>query len=301
MRRVNSTIKPAVESVDSQAVVLGVRDVSKSYGGTRVLDSVSVEFRAHQVHALLGENGAGKSTLVKVMSGVVTHDDGEVYGSAHASRDVFMVFQELSVVPEMSLLDNLILASRDRHTPFVSYRRLRQRAQECLNAAGLRDVELGRPVEGLGLAQRQLLEIARGLMADARVLILDEPTATLSDVEIAKVHDVTRSLCAGGTSVIYITHRLGEVLELADQVTVMRDGRVVTSDHAARFDMPALISHMLGPEHRQASSGDRTPALHGTRVLEISGVSLRSGFASLSPGFAHGSLGVGSASYPPSS
>jgi ribose transport system ATP-binding protein len=173
----------------SGEVLLGVRALTKSYGGTTVLDAVDVEIRAGEVHALLGENGAGKSTLVKIIAGVIDADSGEVYGAAHDGGDVAMVFQELSVVPEMSVLDNLALAGRSQGV-LVPYRRLKARAAEVLTLAGLSGVDLDSPVATLSLAKRQLLEIARGLMVDAKVLILDEPTATLSDIEIDRVHAV---------------------------------------------------------------------------------------------------------------
>ena len=244
----NGSTHPVSRSASgpSHAPALEVRGLTKSFGGAAALSDVDVTFRAGEVHALLGENGAGKSTLVKIVSGVVQADSGSISGEAHDAGDVFMVFQELSVVPEMSLFDNLVLADRGKRSFFVSYRRLRDRAERCLSGAGLGGVELTQPAASLSLAQRQLLEIARGLMADARVLILDEPTATLSDVEISKVHEVVRDLCRRGTAVVYITHRLGEVFNLADRVTVMRGGRVVASDVVDEFSMATLVHHMLG-------------------------------------------------------
>ena len=156
---------------------------------------------------------------------------------------------ELSVVPEMSVIDNLALAARGRRDPAISYRKLRARALDSLEAAGLSGITLDQPVEVLSLAQCQLLEIARGLVADAQVLILHEPTATLSDVEIARVHTVIRSLTASGTAVVYITHRLGEVFELADRITVMRAGCVVANGPTHDFTMASLVTATLGADH----------------------------------------------------
>jgi ribose transport system ATP-binding protein len=159
-----------------------------------------------------------------------------------------MVFQELSVVPELSLLDNLALAAPEGAV-VVPYRRLRAAARDASERAGLGDVDLGSPVATLSLAQRQLLEIARGLMTDARVLILDEPTATLSDAEIDRVHRVVRQLVADGRCVVYITHRLGEVFRLSDRVTILRGGKVAASGPTAGFEMAEVVNHMLGTEH----------------------------------------------------
>lgn len=256
----------------NRKVLLAVEGVSKAYGGVTVLDQVSVQFNAGEVHALLGENGAGKSTLVKIMAGVISHDAGEVTGEAHDTHDVAMVFQELSVIPEMSVVDNLALAGRSRG-PFVPYRSLRARANEVLRSAGLADVDLNKPVATLSLAQRQLLEIARGLMVNARVLILDEPTATLSDIEITRVHAVIKELIKQGHAVVYITHRLGEVFTLADRVTIMRAGKVVASGPTSQFVMKEVVSHMLGADHvpvdKQAT--ERTPNVGtGLAVTDLS-------------------------------
>ena len=234
----------------STEVLLSVSRISKSFGGAKALNDVSVDFRAGEVHALLGENGAGKSTLVKVIAGVVTADAGEItFPGGSESTDVAMVFQELSVIPELSVRDNMALSMRRTSGLLVRRERLQERMQSALTSAGLEDLDLDMPVEALPLAKRQLLEIARGLVADARTLILDEPTATLSDIEISRVHEVVRSLVAGGRSIVYITHRMGEVFRLADRITIMRSGSVVASGPTAEFTMDSVVTHMLGEEH----------------------------------------------------
>jgi ABC-type sugar transport system ATPase subunit len=248
---------------------LAAESVSKSYGGVPVLDAVDIAFQAGEVHALLGENGAGKSTLVKVIAGVIAADSGSVVGPAHVDGDIAMVFQELSVVPEMSVLDNLVLATRSKG-PLVPYRRLRVAALDALARAGLANVDLGSPVATLSLAKRQLLEIARGLMVDAKVLILDEPTATLSDIEIERVHGVIKELVANGHSVAYITHRLGEVFSLSDRITIMRAGRIAATGPTSDFKMKDVVAHMLGADHvpgeKRTPSGRPTDAEMGLRV-----------------------------------
>lgn len=263
-------------------VLLGVRSLNKSYGGVTVLDAVDVEIRAGEVHALLGENGAGKSTLVKIVAGVIEADSGEVYGAAHDGGDVAMVFQELSVVPEMSVLDNLALAGRSKGA-FVPYQRLRARAAEVLALAGLAGVDLDSPVAMLSLAKRQLLEIARGLMVDARVLILDEPTATLSDIEIDRVHAVIRQLVGRGHAIVYITHRLGEVFTLSDRITIMRAGRIAATGVTTSFQISAVVSHMLGTDHApgEKSSVVRTRA-DATTGLRVEGLTSQGHFRDLS-------------------
>lgn len=239
---------PMSRSTPPRDIVLEISGVTKCYGDATVLDGIDLAFAAGEVHALLGENGAGKSTLVKIVAGVIGADAGTVSGSAYDAGDIAMVFQELSVVPEMSVLDNLALASRSTGWR-VPYRALRPRASHVLEAAGLSDIDLDTPVATLSLAQRQLLEIARGLIVDARVLILDEPTATLSDIEIERVHRVVLQLVASGHTVVYITHRLAEVFSLSDRTTIMRAGRIAATGPTSDFTMGEVVGHMLGADH----------------------------------------------------
>ena len=270
---------------NSPAVLLSVSGVSKRFGGARALENVSVDFHAGEVHALLGENGAGKSTLVKIIAGVVQADAGTVSGPAGSNHlDVAMVFQELSVVPELSVLDNMALSMRRERGIVLRRRRMEKRIRTALDAAGLQDVELGMPVEALPLAKRQLLEIARGLVADAKVLILDEPTATLSDVEIARVHEVVRSLTAQGHAIVYITHRLGEVFTLADRITIMRSGQVVANGPVGDFTMDSMVTLMLGEEHQGGVAVPITdvPDAGIRRVLNVSGIGSGNHFSDVS-------------------
>ena len=175
--------REGVSAVQAHDVLLRVRNITKSFGGVKALDDVSVSFHAGEVHALLGENGAGKSTLVKIIAGVLAADSGSVTTpSGSGADDVAMVFQELSVIPTLSVRDNLIMSLQRSRGFRVSRRRMEAQVRAALAEAGLQGLNPDLPVEVLPLAQRQLLEIARGVAADARTLILDEPTATLSDV-----------------------------------------------------------------------------------------------------------------------
>lgn len=263
-------------------MLLRTTAVGKSYGGVTVLDNVDVEFRAGEVHALLGENGAGKSTLVKIIAGVIKSDSGTVAGTARDNGDIAMVFQELSVVPEMSVLDNLALASRSSGV-LVPYRSLREPALQALSSAGLGGVDQRAPVATLSLAQRQLLEIARALMVQASVLILDEPTATLSDVEIERIHRVIKQLVSRGHAVVYITHRLGEVFTLADRITIMRSGKIAATGLTSGFTMQDVVSHMLGADHVPVDKqvGSRIDESE-SQGLEVSGLSSRGRFRNVS-------------------
>jgi ABC-type sugar transport system ATPase subunit len=238
-----------------RAVLLEVADLSKSYGPVRAVRGLSLDVRVGEVHAICGHNGAGKSTLVKTLVGLVKPDEGVIRfdGDELSLRNpheaqahgIALVNQELSLVPELSVEDNIFLGGLD--VPLLyRRRRLAERARSVLDQLGLRHVQLGTPVETLAIGERQLVEIARLLVRDARLLILDEPTATLSKPEIERVFRATRDLVAQGRSVIFVSHRLDEVFELCDRVTVLRDGMRVGTHEIHEIDRRSLIGHMLG-------------------------------------------------------
>ncbi len=255
--------------------------LAKSFGANRVLDALDFSVGAGEIRALCGENGAGKSTLVKMLTGLYQPDAGEirVQGQARVldgTRDaqalgIAFVSQELSIVPQLSVLDNLWLGHRD--VPFLRRRAaLRRRAHEVLGSVGLSGLPLDALAGTLSLGQRQLLEIARMLARQAKVLILDEPTATLSDNEIEQVFRALRRLKAAGHAIVFITHRLAEVFDICDTVTVLRNGREVGTYEVGQVDRDGLVRMMLGRELAQmyppAAAVGRHPALEvgGLRV-----------------------------------
>ena len=240
----------------SQPLRLAARGVSKRYGGVRALHDVSFELRAGEIMALLGENGAGKSTLVKVLAGLVEPDTGELFvdgapatlfpAAASQAAGVAVVHQECSSVPALTVAENLALGAADRDARLWWPPTLAARARPLLDRVGLSHVDPRQRVETLSVAEQQLLEIARVLARDAKVLIFDEPTAALSDKEITRVLQTILSLASEGRSIIYVTHRLPEVFHIADRATIVRNGRSRDAVRVDEVTPDAMISMILG-------------------------------------------------------
>jgi ABC-type sugar transport system ATPase subunit len=235
--------------------VLEMTDISKSYGHVKALSDVRFQLRSGEVMALLGENGAGKSTLVKILSGLVTPDAGSIrfkgeeiaIKSPHDARaaGIAVVQQELSLVPTLTVAENLFIGAKDVKGAWTS-RKLAAMGRPLLERVGLGDMDPRRLTETLSVGEMQLVEIARLLGRNAGIFILDEPTAALSDIEIERVMGVVRRLTEQGSTVIYVTHRLGEVFEIADRATVFRNGRSLDPVAVADLTVATLVERMLG-------------------------------------------------------
>lgn len=255
--------------------------MDKSFAGVPVLHGVDFDLRAGEVHALLGSNGAGKSTLMKILEGVHSPDAGriEIAGqevqmrSPHDARrrGIAMIFQEFSLVPQLSIADNLSLGQEPTRGGLIEDGEVRERARVALGAVDLQ-LDPTTAVARLSTAERQLVEIAKALSADARILIMDEPTVALTRSDVERLFRLIASLKERGIAVIHITHRLEEVIEVADRVTVLRDGRVVVTRDAADLDMSAIIEHIVGAaiveEQREPTrvSTDAVPLLDGQEL-----------------------------------
>jgi ribose transport system ATP-binding protein len=236
---------------------LEARDVSKHFDGIVALDHVDFDANAGEVHALIGENGAGKSTFIKILTGAVRPDEGDVrlFGEPfdarnprHAKRlGVAAVFQELSLVPDLTVAEN-IWFRREQRTPLgtISRRALRRHTRALLERLRFPQLDPERGVRGLSVAERQLVEVAKAVAGEPRVLILDEATSALSPKEVAWLLGLARRLAEEGLLVIYISHRLAEVREVADQVTVFRNGRNVGTRDGAAVSEDEVVSLMLG-------------------------------------------------------
>src|SRR4051812_11315555 len=259
--------------------MLEAQGVRKTYGGVVALAGADFAVRAGSVHALLGENGAGKSTLVKVIAGALKADAGTVSldgrelslsSTADAVRHgIAVVSQELNVFPDLDVLSNLFPMREIRRGPFIQRGEMATRARPVLADLGL-DVPLRRQVGELSLAQRQLLEIAKALVTDPRVLILDEPTSALGAQSTEQLFGVLRVLRDRQVGVVFVSHILEDVMALCDEITVLRDGAVAMSARPrAELTVPAIVEAMLGERDTSAETPDESLRERVADALEV--------------------------------
>lgn len=268
-------------------VVLELRGITKRFGATVALDNVDLRLRAGHVTCLLGENGAGKSTLIKMIAGVHQPDagtitvDGEVVTipdtRASERLGIATIHQELNLVPTLSVAENIALGRMPQRWGIVNRSRMREMARRALDMIGL-DIDLDRPVGTLGIARQQLVEIAKALAVDARILILDEPTAALTRTEIDHLFDVCRRLRQEGVAMAFISHHLDEIAELGDTVTVLRDGRYVDEVPASTPEAE-LVRLMVGRSIDQLYP--RRAGTVGEPLLEVEGLTRAGAFENI--------------------
>jgi rhamnose transport system ATP-binding protein len=269
-----------IDAPPGQAIpLLEVRGIEKSFPGVRALSGVSFDVRPGEVHALLGENGAGKSTLIKIVSGVYQPDVGSIlvdgkpvhFSSPDDARraGVATIYQELLLFPELSVSENIFLG----HAPLagasrIDWRAMRVEAARLLDSLEIDDLSPDQIVGVLTVGNRQRVEILRALSHDARILIMDEPTAALTEADVTRLFDVVRRLKQRGVGIVYISHRLDEIFAIADRVTVLRDGAYVGSRDVADTNVGELVQMMVG--RRLESLFPKTVAPIGAPVLEAS-------------------------------
>ncbi len=261
-----------------------LKDITKTFGPVAANDKVSLELRRRQIHGLVGENGSGKSTLIKTLSGAHQPDSGTILNGnapvvlhntlAARSLGIATVFQEFSLVPEMTVAENVFLGRWPGNASNIDWRSMRQAAGRVLA-----DLELDIPPDAvvgeLPVAQQQLVEIAKAMAANASVIVLDEPTTALGIAEIAHLHDLLRRARSRGAAILYISHRLDEVVDLCEVVTVMRNGRVVSVAGQTPLDVNAIISLMIGRDVEE-----QYPKVHGgggEPLLDVRGISTERG------------------------
>lgn len=257
--------------------ILELRNATKKYAGVPAIEDVCFSLIKGEVHSLLGENGAGKSTLTKVMAGVVNLTSGTLLINGEETipktpaearaLGIAMVFQETSLVPTMTVAQNLFLGEEKY---FNRLRGIYIAAQQFLQSLNF-DVDPTALVSGLGAAKKQMVEIARAVLNKARVIIFDEPTATLTPEEKKYFFDLVFNLKARGVSIIFISHALEEALMVSDRITILRDGKIVVTDDASKFDRARIVQAMVGRDLSQTLYGNRTKVARpqGKRVLSV--------------------------------
>ena len=272
----------------NNSTLLEVSGLRKAFPGVQAIKDGSLELRAGEIHALVGENGAGKSTLIKILTGVHAPDEGKVVvggetrrfaSPIEAHRDgIAAIYQEFTLIPTLSIAANLFLGREKTRLGAVQFRNEFDQTNRVLARLGL-TLHPDTRVSSLSVSEQQLVEIARALLVDARILIMDEPTAALTPREVAKLFGILRELAAQGIGILFISHRLDEVLEIADRITVMRDGVTVSTQSAAGMSRRTLIELMVGrslddefPKGRSEPGPVRleVKALAGGKVREIS-------------------------------
>jgi D-xylose transport system ATP-binding protein len=259
----------------TRPVLLEMRSIAKSFPGVRALDGVSLDLYPGEIHALVGENGAGKSTLIKILAGVYADYEGDIsiagdavrFGSVRESEQagIAVVFQELSLVPDLTVGENIFLGREPARLGVVDWNALYSKASCVLRELGL-DLDPRTHAGKLGTGAQQLVEIAKALSHNARILVLDEPTAALTDAEAEGLFAILGKLCHQGIGIIYVSHRLQEVFRLSGRITVLRDGRTVGTGLTSEMDEQQVITKMVGRQVSQVfQATKRTP---GEAILE---------------------------------
>jgi inositol transport system ATP-binding protein len=263
--------------------LLRVTGIAKRYPGVQALDDVSFELRAGEIHGLLGENGAGKSTLLKILSGAETADAGTIaidgrqqtFTSPQDAQalGIATIYQELNLLPNLSVAENVFIGREPGSRVFVSWRRLAEDTRALMNRIGLR-IDPMTEVRDLSVAEQQMVEIARALSSEARLIIMDEPTSALSEAEVERLFAIVRELREQGLGIIFVTHRLDEVMRICDRATVLRDGRRVGTRAVAELSVDDLIRMMVGRSMAQLFT-PLAPREVGDVILEVEGMSRR--------------------------
>ncbi len=271
-------------SVPIAAPIIEARNIVKRFGGAVAVDDVGIAVPPGEIHGLVGENGAGKSTLMRVLAGILVPDNGSVMvdgvrlepGSTRAALEagISLVHQELSLVPEMTVAENILLGSTPTRAGLINTRELKQIAAAALEEIGV-SVDLDEPIVRLSVALRQFVEIARAIARNPRVLILDEPTATLTPAETDYLLDMLQRLAERGLAIIYISHRIPEIFRICDRVTVLRDGRLVDTADVAATTPQQVVDNMVGRELKVDLETRREATAPGEVVLSARGVTAK--------------------------
>ncbi len=261
--------------------VLEMKNITKTFPGVKALDKVNFSLRKGEVHALLGENGAGKSTLMKVLNGIHKRDEGEIilkgepveFESTKEAQNagLAIIHQELELIPHLNVAENIYLGREDRNGIFVNYKKLYQNTEEVLDMLGVQ-IDPRAKIKDLNIGSQQMVEIAKAVSQNAEILVMDEPTSSLTNQEIEILFELIERLKEQEISIVYISHRLEEVFEICDRVTVLRDGEFVGEVETAETDEDQLIKMMVG-----RTIEDRFPKMQfnlGEEILRVENLSV---------------------------
>ena len=277
-------------SLGDGQVLLSARGISKQFAGVEVLRDVDLDLRAGEIHALLGENGAGKSTFAKIVAGVLRPSRGtlalggalvEIHSPLAAQRlGITLIHQEPISFPDLSVVENLVLGRSER-APLgrVRWREIRREAESLMEQLGI-EIDVARPMRGLSIADQQMVEIARALASDAKLIVMDEPTAPLTPKEVETLFSIVRRLRAEGRTIVFISHRLEEVRALCDRVTIFRDGNKITTDVTSALTDADIIRLIIGREIKEYLHSHTSRI--GDVVLEVEGLTLPGKFDDIS-------------------
>ena len=265
-------------SAETNPVLLECKGIVKQFNGIQVLKNVDLDVRRGEVHALMGENGAGKSTIIKIITGVYTRDAGEIYMDGEMvniqtrqdSRDagISVIYQELSLLPALTVTENIYLGQEIKgKLGLPDWKRMRKETQALIEHYGF-DINPDAVVETLGMAKRQMVEILKALAVKAKLIIMDEPTASLAASESEKLFETINNLKSRGAAILYISHRLEEVYRLADRLTVMRDGKNVGVLEKDEIEARRVIELMIGHKLKDEDNYFRRP-IHEENILEV--------------------------------
>ncbi len=257
--------------------LLEMKSIVKEFPGVRALDQVDFNLKKGEVHVLVGENGAGKSTLIKILSGAYPMNAGEIHINSEiihitkpadaADLGIFTIYQEIMLVPPLSVAENIFLGELQTNTGIVNWQEIRKQSRRLLDRVGGSKISVNTRLKDLGVAQQQLVAIARALRRATRILIMDEPTSSLTPSEIEQLFETIRSLKEAGVSIIYISHRLDEIKQIGDRITVMRDGRVIDTLNVSEASKSTIIRLMVGRDVLVETRKSRTR--EGEPVLRV--------------------------------
>ncbi len=286
----------------SKKPLLAMAHISKSFSGVKALSDVSYDLREGEVHALLGENGAGKSTLIKILAGIYMMDEGEISINGerveiHNARDardlgISIIHQEISLVPKLSVADNIMLGTEGKNL-FLNHSKRKVNAKKAMEHFGF-DIDVEAIAESLSIAQQQIVEIVRALAThNSRIIVMDEPTASISESDSQKLFKTIENLKTRGIGVIYISHRMEEVMNIADRITVLRDGNYIDTKTAKETNLNEIVEMMVGRHVEEMFSYNISEV--GDTILEMKNISnkhLKDVSFSLKKGEVHGLYGL---------